>query len=70
MEDESAKEQDRNLRNALRRLLERYIQLARRRKQAAEKKKRPDSKADALSVLYPSSYAPVRRSSTRRFCAN
>jgi hypothetical protein len=69
MEDDSAKEQDRNLRNALRRLLERYIQLAQRRKVAAEKKKRPASKADALSMLL--SYAPVRRSSHPdcRLCA-
>jgi hypothetical protein len=48
MEDESAKERDRNLRNALRRLLERYIQLARRRKQAAEQKKPPGREGSNL----------------------
>jgi predicted DNA-binding ribbon-helix-helix protein len=48
MDDESAKERDRNLRSALRRLLERYIELARRRKQAAKEKKPPGRQGSNL----------------------
>jgi hypothetical protein len=55
MEDEPTQEPDRNLRNALRRLLERYIQLAQRRKQAANKKK------TRRSVLEPSANSCTRR---------